>query len=321
MFWRADLDPATTPYDVALQRGVFTDPARGGREIPYKLYTPKSAEGGPALAGPYPLIVWSHGFGGNRDGAGFLSRYVAGHGYALLHITHAGTDSSLWEGRKGHPWDILRRVSISRETTLQRFHDVTFALDAARREFTADPALAALIDFDRLGISGHSLGSMTAQVVAGQTFPNEEHNLTSYRDPRFAAAIFYSPVPIQHLTGETPEPYIYGPIAIPSMHMTGTNDHSPIEGFNYKRRTVVHEYAGHADKYLLIKNDGDHMVYNGTRGKLEINPLREPHENVIKIFSLAFWDAYLKGDARALEWLRGEESAAWLAPYGEFMQA
>ena len=67
----------------------------------------------------------------------------------------------------------------------------------------------------------------------------------------------------------------------------------------------------------MVLKDGDHMVYNGTRGKLEANPLREEHEEFIKIFSLAYWDAYLKNDAAAMAWLKGGAGASYLNGAGE----
>lgn len=286
------------PHKVLLKRGEFVDEARGGREVPFKIYHPAEHEEGQS-----PVVIWSHGFGGNRDGASFISRYLASHGYTSVHITHAGTDSSLWEGKPGHPWDHLRKASVTRETTLNRFYDVPFVLDQLPGWADENPEIGAMLDFSRFGMSGHSFGAMTAQVMAGQKFPDENEKLISLREPRIVAGILYSPVPIRHLVGETPEPHIYGPIDIPLLHMTGTEDDSPIEGFGYERRLVVHEHSAHPEKYLQILQGGDHMVYNGTRGKLADNPLRAEHEEQIKIAARAFWDAHLKDDRAARKFI------------------
>jgi hypothetical protein len=320
LFWSPNIHPEDGPFEAVVKRGDFTDPARGDRVVPYKIYWPaiKNAPDQKLPGAPFPLIIWSHGLGGSRDGAGFLSRYLTSYGYIVLHLTHKGTDTSLWEGKGGgHAWDIIRATPISRETTLERFMDVPFALASMMDWCARDPAMAALVDTTRVGISGHSFGAMTAQVMAGQMFPNEDHVLTSYREKRFKAGIFYSPVPIRHLTGETPEPHIYGPIDIPVLHMTGTKDSSPIEGYDYQRRLIVHDFTGHPEKYMLVKNDGDHMVYNGSRGQLEPNPHRETHEEIIKIFSLAFWDAQLKSHSSAKDWLTGQGDV-WLGRKGRF---
>ena len=116
MLWHPDITLDPGPNKVLLKKDEFIDAARNDRAVPYKIYYPDLPAGERA-----PVIIWSHGFGGNRDGAAFLSRYLASYGYVVAHLTHIGTDSSLWEGKDGHPWDILRKTKVSRETTLDRF--------------------------------------------------------------------------------------------------------------------------------------------------------------------------------------------------------
>lgn len=312
MFWQPDINPAAGPYKVMLARGDFIDPARDNRQVPYKIYYPSDY-----TSGKVPVIFWSHGYGGNRDGASFLSRYVCSHGYVLVHITHRGTDSSLWEGKPGHPWEILKNTHVPRVMTLNRFKDVTFALNELPAWAAANPEIGKLMDLNTLGISGHSFGSLTTQVIGGQLIPDEEQKLASFRDDRFCAGIAYSPVPIAHMTGAAPVT-IYNSLTLPLFYMTGTDDASPLEGFTYEQRLLVYEHSGSAEKYLLVKNGGDHMVYNGTRGQLGENPLREKHEEIIKMASLAYWNYYLKGDKKAQDWLCNGGFAAYLAGGGTF---
>ncbi len=308
MFWRPEINPDKGPFKVELRKGEFIDEDRSARLVPYKIYYPVAHN-----MEKVPIIIWSHGFGGNRDGAAFLSRFVAEHGYIVVHITHIGTDSTLWEGKDGHPWDILKKHKVKRETTLSRFADVPFALDRLKIWADEHPEAGKYMDFDHIGISGHSFGALTTQVMAGMLFPNKKEELTSYREERFKAGILYSPVTISHLgpdeafdasASDSVTYNAYNSIDIPLMHMTGTDDSSPINGEDYRHRLVVYEHSGHPEKYLLVKKGGDHMVYNGTRGKLAVNEKRELHENHIKIGSLAFWDAYLKEDKSAMEWLK-----------------
>ena len=303
------------PYSVLLKKGEFVDAARAGRVVPYKIYHPSGDD-----MSPMPVILWSHGFGGNRDGASFISRYLASHGYTIVHLTHDGTDSSLWEGKPGHPWDILKQTKITRETTLNRFGDVPFALDQLEIWAAENPDVGAYMDFSNIGMSGHSFGAMTTQVMAGQLFPLEDGTLASLRDPRIKAGIAYSPTAITHLSGADPDK-LYGAIEIPMLHMTGTKDDSPVDGYDYKHRLVIFEHSGHAEKYLQIIEGGDHMVYNGTRGQLEVNPDRDLHEELIKVAALGFWDAQLKDDEKARAWLAEGGAAAYMAPYGEFRGA
>jgi len=116
--------PDDEPRRVLLIRDSLLDPARGGRDIPLKLYYPAAKEGE-----RFPLILWSDGLGGSVDGAGFLSRFLCANGYVVLHIQHPGTDSRLWEGKPGHPWDVIRNTHIPRKASLDRFLDIPFVLD------------------------------------------------------------------------------------------------------------------------------------------------------------------------------------------------
>ncbi len=311
-FWRDDIAPDREPFPVKMVRGKMVDSIRGNRVIPLKLYYP--VEHGLAKL---PLVVWSHGLGGSIDGAAFLSRFIASHGYAVLHVQHAGTDSGLWEGKPGHPWDIIKSLTIPRSATLARFGDVPFVLDNLQDWIEQFEEIADYVDFNIVGMSGHSFGAMTTQVMLGQQFPDEQGILQDYSDPRFKAGILYSPVPAFHLTGELPE-RIYGGIDRPVFHMTGTDDSSPVEGFGYERRLAIYDYSGKAEKMLMIMKDGDHMVYNGSRGKLGQNPNRAKHETLIKMAALAYWDAKLKGDETAYGWLTGGGFATYLDGDGEF---
>ena len=303
-------NPDHMTHPIKMIRGSLTDSTRGNRVIALKLYVPEAQ-------GPFPLIVWSHGLGGSVDGAAFISRYLCAHGYVLLHIQHPGTDSSLWEGKPGHPWDVIRAAHIPRSATLARFADIPFVLDSLDEFLDHHPGIAPRIDRKTIAMSGHSFGAMTTQVMCGQLFPDEQGILQDYSDPRFRCGILYSPVPAFHLTGELPD-RIYGDIDRPLFHMTGTDDSSPVEGFDYTRRLAVYDHTRKAEKMMMILKDGDHMVYNGSRGKLGENPNREKHEEIIKTAALTYFNAKLKQDAAAAEWLTGGAFATYLNGDGEF---
>lgn len=311
-FWCPGIDPGHEPHKVMIAKGVLTDPKREQRQVPYKLYYPVNH----TMTG-LPLVVWSHGLGGSRDGAAFIARFLAAHGYVVCNIQHPGTDSSLWEGKPGHPWDNIRKAHIPRKASLDRFRDVPFLLDRLDEMGAAHPDAWAHIDCDVIGMSGHSFGAMTTQVIAGQKIPDEDGRLIQIKDERIRAGILYSPVPVRHLT-DAPDAEIYGPLARPLFHMTGTDDSSPVEGFDYTLRRLPFDNAGADNQHLLILKDGDHMVYNGSRGKLADNPKRHVHEAIIKIAALAFWDAYLKSDKAAMDWLTGSGFAGWLGDEGEY---
>jgi dienelactone hydrolase len=311
-FWRTDIQPDSDPHKVMIIRDQLTDEARDNRPVKIKTYYPVGREDG-----PFPVIIWSHGLGGSVDGAAFLSRFLASHGYIMVHVQHDGTDSTLWEGKEGHPWDIIRKMQIPRSATLNRFFDVPFLLDRLPEWMAANPPAGEQADLSVIGMSGHSFGALTTQVMGGMMFPDESGKLKRFKDDRFTAGILYSPGPIAHLGLDEPDD-VYGSIDLPLFHMTGTDDASPVEDWDYKKRLVVYEHTERAEKHLLVIRDGDHMVFNGSRGKLGQNPNRDKHEKIIKIGALAYWDMVLKNDAAAKSWLTGGGFADWLGEEGTF---
>ena len=294
------------PFQVTLDRGEWIDARRHDRKVPYKIYRPMADAGL-----KFPVIVWSHGLGGSRDGAGFLARYITSYGYILVHIQHAGTDSSLWEGKPGHPWDVIRAQKIPRKATLQRFQDVPFASDQL---FLLNDAQ---MDLTHLGMSGHSFGSLSTQMACGQTRGHGRH-MYRVADDRITCGIAYSPVTVQKKFGQPPSDF-YKTINRPMMYMTGTDDASPvIPNYSYLKRMEVFEHAGGPDQHMVVKIDGDHMVYNGSRGGLGANDKRELHERIICVASLAFWDSYLKENSAAKDWLTKGGFADWINGDGEY---
>ncbi len=309
-FWRDNISLETEPYKVMILRDQFIDEARDNRLVKIKTYYPVGTDGR-----SLPVIVWSHGLGGSVDGAAFLARFLCSHGYIIVNVQHHGTDSSLWEGKEGHPWDIIRSQVIERSATLNRFKDIPFLLDQLPYYFKKHDNIYA--DLSIIGMSGHSFGALTTQVIGGMLFPDEEGKLQKYADNRFKAGILYSPGPIAHLGVDAPED-IYGSIDLPLFHMTGTADDSPVENWDYKKRLIVYENSTRAAKHLLVIKDGDHMVFNGSRGKLGVNPNKDKHEGIIKIAALAYWDMVLKDDESAKEWLTVHGFTDWLEEEGTF---
>lgn len=290
LFWRDDIAPENEPRRVLIRRGEWHDSKRN-RTVPYKIYYPDIQSGA-----PLPVIIWSHGLGGTQDGAGFIARFLASHGYVHINIGHDGTNDSLWRGKEGHPWDNIRKATITWETVLNRYLDVPFVLDKL-----ADTDMPCAMDLSRIGMSGHSFGAITTQIMAGQLTGNTDP--IDLSDNRFKAAIAYSPVPNVRLP--LPPETVYGGIKIPLLHLTGSEDHSPLDGPIQHLRDPIFDHAGQngAMQMRVILNHADHMVFNGSRGQLPDYDGMEENKNQIKILALMWWDIFLRGDADAYQWM------------------
>ncbi|WP_425039257.1 alpha/beta hydrolase family protein [Primorskyibacter sp. S187A] len=132
------------------------------------IFDPTFAFMGPAIAeGPHPLVLLSHGSGGNADSLGWLTSGLVARGAIVLAVNHPGSTSG----------DSSPRRSVDLDA---RANDLSAALDMA----LADPAFAPFIDQSQIGVVGFSLGGATALGLAGVRFDGavQDENCTTGPD-------------------------------------------------------------------------------------------------------------------------------------------
>jgi predicted dienelactone hydrolase len=276
---------APGPFEVTARNETWTDPSRA-RTLPVRLYVPS-----PAAAGRRPAIVFSHGLGGSREGGELWGRHWASHGFIAIHLQHAGSDQGLWKNRGGVPLEDAMMKGFTPEAYLDRVADVRFSVDDIARRASAGDPLAARVDLARLGMSGHSFGARTTQAVAGEKLPFPAG------DPRFIAAIAFSPA----AAGQPGEwPARFGGIRRPFLSVTGTRDGDVFGGsMQPSERTQVFRNMPPGDKYLLVLEGANHLVFDGGRLARESDITR-----CVRAATLAFWKAYLEDDEAARRFLR-----------------
>jgi len=294
------LVPARADTSVAVDTilGEWTDTARDNRVVPYKAFLPVNA------AAARPVVLWSHGLGGNRDGAEYLLRFLAENGYVAVAVQHPGSDTpavlgELGEGGfSGADRNELRskiKDSISPRAAINRFRDIPFAIDQLALMNQSDAKLRGRLDMNRIGMSGHSFGAITTMMLAGQT---PSLGRMTFGDPRVKAAIAYSPSLPRRGSPET----AFASIKIPTFHMTGTKDQTPFDnGRPPESRQEPYRNIHGPDKYLIVFQDGDHMIFSGRVPRTGLRPHDDAFHALINKASLAFWEAYLMGnnDAKA----------------------
>lgn len=282
--------PQPGPMEVATLKLDWNDAART-RKVPVKIYYPKAADA------PCPVIVFSHGLGGSRDGYSYLGQHWASHGYVSVHLQHIGSDTAVWMGSKNMMAD-MNKAAMNPSNSINRPLDVRFAIDQIEKLNKDDGPLKGKLDLERIGMAGHSFGAYTTLAAVGEVFVLPGGKESTLADPRIKAAIaMSSPVPADRSKHDK----AFGSIKVPVFHMTGTKDDSPIGNSKAPDRRIPFDHTKSADAYLLIFQDGDHMVFSGRVGVLR--PLDKQQQDLIRTSSLAFWDAYLKNDAVARKWL------------------
>jgi dienelactone hydrolase len=241
------------------------------RVVPVRLYLPTAeTHENPAKV---PLVVFSHGIGGSREGYKYLGRSFAAHGYASLHLQHVGSDRQLWAG---NPFSLISRLSGAAQDSeaIDRVQDLSFALD----QMLASP-LGARIDRTRIVAAGHSYGANTSMLAAGAVVERDGRKI-ALRDPRISAAILLSAPPFY---GAGDPKSILGNIDIPTLHITATEDDIAIPGYRsgvadrvevYRAMGATNPSPARGSKTLAVFNGGSHSIFTdrlGTGG-LALNP-------------------------------------------------
>ena len=308
--------PASAGYSAAVS-GLAVDTVkyewRDGprqRAVPVKIYYPQSGRG------PFPVVIFSHGLGGNRDGYEYLGHYWAQHGYVSVHLQHHGSDSDLWQGvPPAEVPKIMQEAVANPQNAINRPLDVRFAIDQLTALNQAPGALEHRLHLDRIGVSGHSFGSFTTMAIAGEAFVSPAGRETSFADPRVKAAVaMSSSVP----RDEARWNLAYANIRIPVFHMTGTKDDSPMGETKAAQRRVPFDRSPGPDQYLVTFQDGDHMIFS-SRQRLQPGGEKDARfHDLIAQSTTAFWDAYLKKDPKARGWLADGGFAAFLQADGKF---
>ena len=300
-------------FQVADFDDEWTDTARS-RAIPVHI---RVALG----AGPFPVILFSHGLGGSRTGGAEWGRHWASHGYCVIHLQHPGSDEALWRDKPKAARLVAIRAGYTREQLIERVADVRFSIDELARRHAGAPLNRC--DLTRIGMSGHSFGASTTQAVAGQRMGDTSQGLA---DTRIAAAIAFSPS--ARLDGVSADD-AFGAIRIPFFSITGTLDEPPLPslGVGFESRRIPFMHMAPGDKYLLVIDGADHMLFNGTAGlrdfairarRAESAAIEPRAIELVKSATLAFWNVTLKNDRSAHAWLTGQGFAAQLAKADSF---
>jgi dienelactone hydrolase len=265
----------------------WTDTTRQ-RDVPAKLYMP-SDTGRPA-----PLVIFSHGIGGSREGYSYIGKYLAANGIAALHVQHVGSDRSLWFG---NPIQMVGRLqdAAKENEAIDRTKDMRFALTQVLSDSNLSPRLNA----QRIAAAGHSYGANTTMLLAGARV-QRDGVVMDLADPRIGAAVIISAPPFY---GQGDPKSIVGGIRVPSLHITATGDEIKIPGYysSAQDRVAVYEAASnHPGKMLAVFKAGSHSMFTdrlGTGGE-SLNP---QVKKATRELMLAFLQKQWTGDAIALQ--------------------
>ena len=229
---------------------------RANRTILKAIVPRVQSPGEPLLAAtngaPFPLVVFSHGYGVHPfyDLRDLVT--LASHGYIVACVLHA-------DGRFGPPTSYAPLAALRAKTLRQ-----------VVKSLVTDREFAGVMDTDRIGLFGISLGGAATLTLLGE-------------NDHVRAAFGESPALWLNSTNEINN------VRQPYFGVVGCDD-----GLLEVSRKVVPHLAG--PRYLVELPGQGHV------------PTEETKEQVITTWMVHFFDAYLKDDPQARTLLKSAES-------------
>jgi dienelactone hydrolase len=158
LFYPADLGSSPTPAIYPLDQIHFAFPPflTSSTEWEAQGIDPAFQEPAASAEGPFPLVLFSQGWGGPALSSLYIGTRLASHGFVVALIYHYGDGVMPYE-----PFDNLAVAAMNRPL------DVSFTLTRLleRNETTGD-LIYQLIDPEKVAASGWSLGGYAAMALA-----------------------------------------------------------------------------------------------------------------------------------------------------------
>lgn len=274
-----------------------------------------AVRGANAAPGRYPIVLFSHGFGGHRRQSTFFATHLASHGYVVASVDHTGNTiidmaQITLQVMMGQP--MPDPGPLVADLITARPADVSFMLDSLLKgDLGVDPAH---LESERVGMSGHSFGGWTTLQTTGL-------------DKRIRAAL-----PMAPAGGKSPLPTGVLREAlnfawdrdVPTLYLVADHDTLlPLEG--------MHELLAdtRGTKRMAILHNADHMHFcdqvEATHEMFRTMPQVEPFSEIAKQLrpaselapgihaydfnrglGLAHMDAVLRGNEEAAAFLAGD---------------
>lgn len=301
--------PAAADESIKSQAGPLTvevaddlalkDGARK-KDLPYKVHYP-------GTGGPYPVVLFSHGYGGTKDAFGPIGQHWASHGYVVIHPTHADglgrRRADPPQGGGGDPTARPRPGGLigglnDPHKIADRVADLVLILDNVGELENAVPGLKGKIDASRIGVGGHSFGAYTAMLIGGVTVDLGGVNGRSFADKRVRCIL---PISGQGTGQQGLTDTSWAMLKLPMMTITGTRDQG-IGGQGVEWKKEPYTFSPPGDKYLVVIDGANHLSFGGGLGGRGSGIT-----DIVKLFTVHFWDAYLKNSEPDRRRLRSGE--------------
>lgn len=244
--------------------------------------------------GPYPLLVFSHGYGGGGLSAVFFTEALAARGWIVACPDHHDRHSAV-RIRTGQEKDFDRRGLLrhakeiaaagpgDRARYLYRLDEMQLTLNG----MLASDAFGKLIDRERVAVGGHSFGGFTALGLSGTI--KERH------DPRVKAVLLFSTGAGGYLFRESE----LAAVKIPSLLFMGEREEDQVRGSKTMLELSDKIFRNVSPpKYFLKLKGASHFSFNNRfKDNLRTRLLSgtEKQFELIRRYSIAFLEKHVAG--------------------------
>lgn len=255
-----------------------------------------------AESGPYPLLVFSHGYGGSGLGAVFLTEALAARGWIVASPDHHDRHSAV-RIRTGQVEDYDRRALLqhAKEIAASSYEDrgeYLYRLDeikAVLDRMLASDLFGRLIDQNRIAVGGHSFGGFTALGLCG--------TIEERRDARIKAVLLFSTGAGGYLFSEDE----LSVVRVPSMLFLGEREKEAMRGRDMTMAEIADKIYRNMPppKYFLEVKGANHLSFNnrftGRRAARLLGGDDERLFDVIRRYSIAFLEKHVVGKKDAAQ--------------------
>lgn len=216
-----------------------------------------------ASGGPYPLVIVAHGYPGSRVQMTYLTENLASKGYVVVAIDH--TESTFAD------------QDAFQSTLYHRPLDIRFTLDTLAAMHTDDTFLRGLVDADRTGIIGYSMGGYGALNAAGAGYNRvlqgfagdftapllaDDPAYQAAQDDRIRAVVAVAPFGGDLQAAGAPGLSFWDDaglagLRVPTLFAVGTLDDVSQYETGVRR---LYEQTVNSDRYLLIFENARHNI-------------------------------------------------------------